>query len=269
MLLLDLIVAFFWAFNTVLYLKFFIGAQKKLEKILKISLSTALLIHFASILTRGIMNQYFPIANLFEALSAISFSIGVIYYTIESWMKIRNTGFIILSLMFILHFIAALNHANVNMYVQWENDLLFVSHVSLSIIAYSSFIVAAIYASLYLVLFSHLKSNQFGVFFKRLPSLEELDNMNIKASIIGFILLTPGILFGYFGMKNIYGDIFYTDAKVLISLILWFIYSIQFLAHFYFKWSSRKKAYLSISGFIVLLFSIVGGSLLSNFHRFH
>ena len=70
---------------------------------------------------------------------------------------------------------------------------LFVVHVISMLFAYAAFALASVVSITYVLLFRELKRKQPGVFFARLPSLRALDQMNLRAVVVGLVFLTIGV----------------------------------------------------------------------------
>src|SRR4029077_13996877 len=73
---------------------------------------------------------------------------------------------------------------------------LFGLHVSSLLFAYASFALACVVGITYVLLFKEIKAKHLGFFYARLPSLQALDRMNQGAIVIGWGLLTIGIIVG-------------------------------------------------------------------------
>src|SRR6185369_12601739 len=69
-------------------------------------------------------------------------------------------------------------------------------HALAAVFAHSAFVVGAVYALMYVVMYRALKRKRFGVVFERLPSLDTLAGMGFGAIALGWLLLTASILVG-------------------------------------------------------------------------
>ena len=69
-----------------------------MSKLLPITLG----IHFIELCLRGIYAQRLPLANVFETLTVLAFAITLIYFYVESRIKIKTTGFFILIVVFLM-----------------------------------------------------------------------------------------------------------------------------------------------------------------------
>ena len=69
-------------------------------------------------------------------------------------------------------------------------------HICLTLTGYAALALAGLGGILYLIQERQIKSKNFGFFYRRLPSLSQLDNLNYWCLTIGFPLLTGGIISG-------------------------------------------------------------------------
>ena len=73
---------------------------------------------------------------------------------------------------------------------------LFALHAVTSFLGYSALSVAFCAGVIYLLLFDEISHKRVGPMFARLPSLEDLDRLGHRTVILGFALLTAGIVIG-------------------------------------------------------------------------
>ena len=122
---------------------------------------------------------------------------------------------------------------------------------------------------MYLMLFYDLKSAQFGVFYRRMPSLEELNEMNVSSAVAGFLFLTAAIFVGLILRKSVFPDAAHFDPKVITSYVIWGIYGVIIYGRKRGGWSGKHLSYLSLSGFVFILSSLIALNLfIQTFHRF-
>ncbi len=69
-------------------------------------------------------------------------------------------------------------------------------HVSSLLFAYASFALAGVLGITYVLQFKEIKAKDLGFFYERLPSLNVLDEMNLRAVKIGWLFLTVGLITG-------------------------------------------------------------------------
>ncbi|GAB4374653.1 MAG: cytochrome c biogenesis protein CcsA [Calditrichia bacterium] len=266
---LNTILPIFYFVSTYLYGMFFfkndIFAEKYMSHILRFTVA----LHFAEVVLRGWYYQHFPLASIFESLSVLALAAIMIYLYLEIRLKVRTTGFFILVLVFVLQLISSA-------FISFTHDIpeilhspYFAIHTSAAILGYSGLAISFLYSVMYLLLFHDIKGSRFGVIYNRLPSLETLAGLNYKAAAVGFSFLTLAILVGSYWSNKVFGQFFAVDPKILVAYLTWLIYGIELLGGRYLKWSSRRLAYLSLSGFGIILFSMIAVNLLmTSFHEF-
>ena len=147
-----------------------------------------------------------------------------------------------------------------------KNNLLGI-HVVNALLGYSGFTISAVYGFLYLTLYNDLKHNRFGLIFNRLPNLEVLEKLSFYSSVIGFILLTVAIIIGVIWLPSAFPKFSFLDPKLIGTGIVWMLYGAGIFTKFFSRWRGKKLILLSITGFLIAIFS----TILTNFlaHSFH
>jgi cytochrome c-type biogenesis protein CcsB len=115
---------------------------------------------------------------------------------------------------------------------------------------------------MYLLMEKELKHKKMGAIFKRLPSLNVLDDINYRCLTIGFPLLTLGIITGSIWAEYAWGSYWSWDPKEVWSLITWLLYAALLHGRMTVGWRGRKAAILAIVGFCAILFTFLGVNLL-------
>jgi cytochrome c-type biogenesis protein CcsB len=134
---------------------------------------------------------------------------------------------------------------------------------------YGCFGLAFLSGCLYLVQENRIKAKRLGPITRRLPSLSVLDEMNHRCLVIGFFLLTLGIITGAALAQTAFGAWWRWDPKEVWTLISWLIYAALLHQRVTVGWRGRRAAILSILGFAVIGFVFLGVSLWpSSYHSF-
>ena len=129
-------------------------------------------------------------------------------------------------------------------------------HVFTCFIAYASFAISFLAALLYLI----------GT--KGIPG-ERLEEVNYQAVVVGFPMLTAGILTGAVWAHYAWGAYWSWDPKETWSLITWIVYALFLHARFTAGWKGRRIALLSIAGFVSVIFTYLGVNfILSGLHSY-
>ncbi len=255
--------------STFLYGKSFFKERPWAERYQTGLLSFAVFLHIIEVLLRGIYFHHFPLATIAEAASVLALAIAVIYLYVEFRLQVPTTGYFILIFVFFLQLFSSVTISHVDKIPEILHSSFFIFHTSAAIIGYSALAVSAIYGLMYLLLFYDIKSSRFSIIYGRLPSLEILNEMNFKAASLGFAFLTVAILLGGIWSYRIYQQTVHFDAKILIAVLTWLIYAIEIYGRKIRGWAGRRLAYLSLSGFVIIIFSLVAVNLfLTSFHEF-
>jgi ABC-type transport system involved in cytochrome c biogenesis permease subunit len=77
-----------------------------------------------------------------------------------------------------------------------------------------------------------------------------------------------GVLLGAKWAYEAWGRYWGWDAKETWALITWIVYMIYLHMRLIVGWRGRKAAYLSIVGFLMVIFTYVGVNYLSQLHGF-
>jgi cytochrome c-type biogenesis protein CcsB len=102
-----------------------------------------------------------------------------------------------------------------------------------------------------------------------LPNTKKLDEINYRAIVLGFPMLTVGIITGAAWANYAWGNYWSWDPKETWSLITWLIYAAFLHARITRDWRGRRMAILSLIGFMAVLFTYFGVSyILSGLHSY-
>jgi len=135
-------------------------------------------------------------------------------------------------------------------------------HTVLAVLGATAFSIAFLAGLMYLILERVLKSKNFNIFYHKLPSLDLLDTLNYRAISFGFPLLTLGIITGSIWAEYAWGTYWNWEPKQTWSLIVWLFYAAVLHARVAVGWRGKKAAYMSIIGFVGVVFTFVGVNML-------
>jgi ABC-type uncharacterized transport system permease subunit len=226
--------------------------------------------HLFYLIARTALFEHPPITNIFEILSVISFTTALAYLAIEFITKVKSTGYFVLIISFFFQLLSTIfiqDLTNVNPVLR-SNLLGF--HVTSALLGYSAFAVSAVYGFLYIMLYHHIKSKQFGVIYDNLPDLEKLEKMAMVSVRTGFVLLSVAIVVGVVWLPRAFEHFSYFDPKLIGTMVIWVMYGVGLLAKRTIGWQGRKIMVLSIVGFAVTMLSLtVVNVFLTGFHNFY
>jgi HemX protein len=233
------------------------------------ALRGTVLFHLVYLVALTVRFQQFPAATVSQALSVVAFAVAVVYAFVEWQGRERTTGFWILALVFFFQLLSSIlsrpNPPNREIF----HDPFFALHVSLALLGYAAFVVAAGYAFLFLQLYRDLKAGRFSTFYGKLPPLEVLERLMLGALFVGFVALTGAVITGGFWAERLLHDSWWRDPKILVTLATWVLYAAALLLRRLRRWQGRQTALASLAGLCAILFSLMAVNFFfSDFHSF-
>jgi cytochrome c-type biogenesis protein CcsB len=224
--------------------------------------------HTLSIMHRAIFSRFFPLATLFDALSFFAWFIVAIYLVIRYRDPSPIFGSIAVPVAAVLMlFDSALSYQVGQPLVPVLRSWWLPIHVTLAVAGNAVFALMAIGGLMYLFQERLIKTKRLGRFHKLLPSLDMLDNINRSGLLLGFFLLTLGMISGALWAGSAWGSYWSWDPKETWSLITWCAYAAMVHQRVALGWRGKRAAVLAIIGFCLVLFTFVGVSALMGGHH--
>lgn len=215
-----------------------------------------------------------PLSNLYESVVFFSWTIILIYLFIDMKYKYRVIGAFVVPFALLGMAWAQLGlNTGIEPLVPALQSNWLLYHVITCFLGYAAFAVACGVSIMYLLKASHeanvSSSAAAGGVMTLFPPTRVLDDLNYRAIMIGFPLLTIGIITGAAWANYAWGTYWSWDPKETWSLIVWFIYAAFLHARFTKGWVGKRAAWLSIIGFAATIFCYLGVNLfLSGLHSY-
>lgn len=131
-------------------------------------------------------------------------------------------------------------------------------HVTLSMLGTVGFAVAFVAGLMYLIQDSLLKSKRFNVLYSKLPALDFLDHLNQQSIVLGFPLLTLGIVTGAISAEFARGAYVTWNPEQTWALVTWLFYFVVLMGRLTVGWRAKRAAYLTVIGFACVILTLVG-----------
>ncbi|MEA3417192.1 MAG: c-type cytochrome biogenesis protein CcsB [Thermodesulfobacteriota bacterium] len=209
-----------------------------------------------------------PLSNMYESLVFFAWTTGVIYLVVEQTYKNRIIGAFATPLAFLAMAYASLS-PNINDRIQPLIPALksnwLIAHVITCFIGYAAFAIAFGVSLIYL--FKQKTGGKTGL-LNHFPDYRILDELTHQMVTLGFLFLTVGIITGAVWANSAWGTYWSWDPKETWSLITWFVYATLLHARMMRGWEGKKIAYLSIIGFMAVIFTYFGVNLLPGLHSY-
>lgn len=260
-------ILYFGAFGVYLYN--FVNDKKRFEHSKRLILFITLLIHCIYLAVRTFEFNHPPITGRNEIFTVLAFSITCSYFLLELLTDVRGTGLFIIPFSLVFQTISSIFIGDTYEVKEILRNQLLGLHVMSALLGYAGFTISAVHGVLFLMLYKKLKGSNFGLFFKRLPSLETLEKLSFYSVVIGFTLLTVAIIIGGFWLPSAFPDFKFTDPKIISSGLIWIIYATGISIKYIGGWYGKKVINTTLTGFILTILSLLLINLVgSSFHSF-
>lgn len=211
-----------------------------------------------------------PLSNLYESLIFFAWTLLLLYLLVEWRTKNRSAGAFVLPLAFL-----ALAYASFSPGISDQIQPLIpalksnwlISHVITCFFGYAAFALSFGLSLMYLVKRGG-KGREGGLFKRLLPKTEILDDLNYQMVVIGFLMLTLGIITGAVWAHSAWGSYWSWDPKETWSLITWLLYAAVIHSRLMRGWRGRRIAFLCLIGFSCVLFTYFGVNYLAGLHSY-
>lgn len=213
---------------------------------------------------RGFIGQQAPLGNLYESVLA-ALSVALIAAAL---LEIRwrfpwlgwGAGLMGFVLLVITHNSPFFDN-DIRPFVPALQSSWLTFHVAAIMASYGAFLLSFFVSLLYLAKEALGGDHSHFRLVRQMPSLAYLDFFNYKILILGFPLLTLGIVFGAVWAATAWGRPWGWDPKETWSAITWLVYAVWLHARLMVGWKGRRTAWLSIAGFLCVLFTWFGVNL--------
>lgn len=219
------------------------------------------ILHIACTVGRGIVLGRLPMGAPAEFFCALALAMLATYLVIEIRIKAKNTGFLVTGVSFLFVFIGSAFSTTRPEVSPFLDDPGFAAHAVLVLFAYTALSLSFLYAILYLILNRQLMRHQFGLLFRRSPSLETLERMSVGAVKMGVPLLFASLCLGHLWMydladrmnNDMSAMLSPWDPKILISWVILLGYSAGLLGNRFLGWRGKKMNSMAVIAFIVVV----------------
>lgn len=229
--------------------------------------TAAILLRWKESYTMGMGHA--PLSNLYESVVFFSWTIVLIFGLIDLKYRYRVVGAFVMPFALLGMAWAQLGlNSGIEPLVPALQSNWLLYHVITCFLGYAAFAVACGISIMYLLTADRESNGEKGV-VALFPPARVLDDLNYRSIMIGFPLLTLGIVTGAAWANYAWGTYWSWDPKETWSLIVWFVYAAFLHARITRGWVGKRAAWLSIIGFAATIFCYLGVNLfLSGLHSY-
>jgi ABC-type uncharacterized transport system permease subunit len=217
----------------------------------------AVLSHAGFLGTNWILGGQVPTADIHQALAVMSLLVVLVFLvTAQRRGRLRVLGAFITPVTLLL-FMGAAFRRSVAVPQSVKSALLPV-HVAANVLGLVAFAIAFAAAIAYLIQERQLRKKRISGLFERLPSLDVLDSLGLRAVLIGFPLLTVGVITGTIWAVRTNPSSFALSAAQSLGLLAWLLFAAVLFLRVAAGWRGRKAAIGTCLGFLCTMAVLVG-----------
>ena len=242
--------------GTVFFLAYLLRRSESLSNLSLAVAGIGFLTHTVALVSRMVVVGHVPVTSFHEAMSFFSWALVLVFLLVELRHHIHVLGSFILPLALI----SLLSAAALPKEIPTLEPVLKTVwiHVTLSVLGTVAFAVAFVAGLMYLIQEGLLKSKRFNVLYAKLPPLDFLDHLNQQSIVVGFPLLTLGIITGAVSAEFARGTFLSWNPEQTWAVITWVFYFVVLLGRLTVGWRAKRAAYLTIIGFAGVVLTFVG-----------
>lgn len=154
-----------------------------------------------------------------------------------------------------------------------DSNLIIDAHVLATMLSYAAFAVAFVTGLIFLIEERKFKAKSEILLYRVFPSIEAVQKINTRACIVGFLLLTAGIVVGYLYGRQAQkeggmADDWRYSPKVLLTSLTWLAYLTLLALRLRPSFRGRKAMIASVLCFILVIATFWATVFWKDFHNF-
>jgi ABC-type uncharacterized transport system permease subunit len=224
----------------------------------------ALLFHFVSLAEMLTAAHHSLPVDTHETQTLLALLLAAGFLAVYARYKTVAPGVFLLPITFLLCLEPAFRPSQETLPALVQTGWIFV-HIAALLAAYAALLVSLIASLLYLIQERRLKAKSAGGI--KLPPLETIDQIALKALLFGLPCMTAGLLIGSLLAEQTVGPTYFLDPKVLLSFAMWIAYVGMIFIRRHSGLRGRRAVYLSSFVFLVVV-TVWAANLFSSVHRF-
>ena len=255
--------------------------KNKSSEIVKFLAIVANIFITLQLILRWIISSHFPVSNLFESLCFLSWGLILAQLLLEREyqtpiISTLSIPIILITLGFACYFLPENLRSSSNLVPALRSSWL-IMHVSVVMLSYASLIIGSCLSASILIIDNNqalqIRSNSVGIGGYKISNpapnneilkpfqfshVEKLDTLSYRSILLGFVLLTLGLISGAVWANEAWGTWWSWDPKETWAFISWLFYAAYLHMRISKGWQGRKPALLATSGVFIVLICYLG-----------
>jgi ABC-type uncharacterized transport system permease subunit len=225
------------------------GERQRLTRIMLPAVGLGTVFHFVSVLESVKLSDFDSSWSVHQVESLLAFLLMAFFFAIYAIYRTASPGIAVFPLAFVLT-LSAQSYSEPSPAVppQLSPGWIYF-HIALIMVGYSALIISFVASILYLIQERNLKAKGISGFWSRLPALATIDEIGYRCLIFGFPFMTFGLIAGSILAEAKFGSGYFRDPKILLSILMWVVYTILLYTRWSAGWRGRRAAYLAACAF--------------------
>ena len=225
--------------------------------------------HILGVVSRGLAVHRVPWGDMYEFVTTVTCVAVIFFFFLMFRYRAWRLGlFVIGPVVILLGLAETVIYTPAGQLPPALQSYWLAIHVTSITLATGAFVVAALFAAVYLLADRHAKRaaaglpTRAGAIFRILPAPKVIDQLAYRTVLFGFPLWTFGIIAGAIWADEAWGRYWGWDPTETWAFITWVVYAGYLHARATAGWRGRKSAYIQLIGFGCLLFNTIVVSIL-------
>lgn len=237
---------------------FLLWGNRNVKNIFNILMAIGLLFNIAEVAFRYLNTEAALSSTLYDVMEMVSLSFGITYFILYAKFRRPLIGLFISPFMVIASIISIYFPPNIAPSYPVVLSIWRYVHIPFIILGTTFLIAAFVSSVMYLIQKAQLKRKNFGFIFQRFPALDTIANINDTSLKIGFYFFTIGSALGFIWMLQNDLEEILSSAKIIFSLLTWFLYALLMILKRRKPMTARQTAQWTVIGFILIVITYIG-----------
>jgi len=236
------------------------GGRRLLAKVMIPAVGLGTVVHCVSLAEGAMLSETNPLSSLHQIESLFAFLLMAFFFFIYARYQTASPGIAVFPLVFLLTFSSAFAGISPQSPSTHVSPGWIYMHVGLVLLGYCALFFSFFASILYLIQERNLKARGTGGFWSGLPPLATIDEIGYRSLVVGFPFMTFGFLAGAFLGEVRYGAGYFRDPKILVSILMWVVYTVLLYTRWNVGWRGRRAAYLGAFAFLAAILAFAANT---------
>lgn len=191
---------------------------------LLILVATGFVLQTTGLYQRGLVNGGCPLGNKFEIVQFLVWSMTALFLVVGPAFRLSLLGFFTSGLATVLAIVslAIPSWDSAQRTSLFSDNPWIEMHAAVGMFSYGAFGLLALTSAMFILHNISLKRKLFGRFFRLLPSIVELEQINLRLLVFGTLLLTLSLAIGFYYQSKAQGPV--DASKFAGTGLVWLAY---------------------------------------------